>query len=47
MKVSTLRALSPADGRYADKVSKLSDYGYGSGAPELIQGADYDAKVCP
>ena len=25
MKVSTLRALSPADGRYADKVSGLRD----------------------
>ena len=25
MKVSTLRALSPADGRYADKVSSLRD----------------------
>ena len=25
MKVSTLRALSPADGRYADKVNSLRD----------------------
>ncbi len=25
MKVSTLRALSPADGRYADKVNALRD----------------------